>query len=512
MVHTPILQRPLPFEQADLIGPIGTLSDPPRLTDRLVMAGDFPDPTVVRFGDYFYMTATTAEWAPVFPLYRSHDLITWEPSGSIFPKPPVWAEGNFWAPELIVDRGRLICCYTARARGGVLSVALASTTDIDVPFTDHGPLVAQAQGSIDGLVVRDENERLYLVWKEDGNAFKNATPIWAQPLREDLLDVEGEMVEIMRNDTKWEGCLVEGSAIERHGDYFYMFFAGNGCCGKCCTYATGVARAKNLLGPWEKHPANPILRKSALWRCPGHGTTVEHEGRHFLLHHAYHESSHEYVGRQPMLSEYTYQDGWPAFLTGRPGAPFELSAAESELRDDFMGTELSQAWHWPALLEPRKQQQYGSFYLGGSYVGVGAMVAQRTLSGNYTAETRVPLQATAWAGLAAIGDSSNAIAIMTRKRIVQLVKVQNGVHSVLAQKALPARTTVLYLRLQVEEGHKYTLSFRPFDDTDFTPLQEEGKYVDGTYLPPWDRGVRIGLTSFGPETSEARFTEFYLKN
>ena len=512
MVQHNRLQRPLPFQEADLAANIGTLSAPPRLTDRLVMAGDFPDPTVVRFGEFFYMSATTAEWAPVFPLYKSSDLISWAPAGSVFPQPPVWAEGNYWAPELIVDRGRLICCYTARAKNGVLSVGLASTTDINIPFTDHGPIVAQAQGSIDGLVVRDENERLYLVWKEDGNAFKNATPIWAQPLQEDLLAVTDEPVEIMRNDTKWEGCLVEGSAIERHGAYFYMFFAGNGCCGKCCTYATGVARSKQLLGPWEKHPGNPILRKSTLWRCPGHGTTVQHEGRHYLMHHAYHESSHEYVGRQPMLSEFVYRDGWPAFTTGKPGAGFELTPQEQHITDDFMGTQLSAAWHWPALHPPRVQQQYGSLYVGGSYVGVGNILAQRTVSGAYTAQVMVPIQAQAWAGIAAIGDSNNAIGVMTRKRKVQLVKVQNGVHSVLAQRELPARTTMLYMRLEVQNGHSYTLSYRPYDQQEWIPLLDYNQPVDGTYLPPWDRGIRIGLTSFGAETTEARFKEFTVVN
>ncbi|RZK50075.1 MAG: hypothetical protein EOO59_16065, partial [Hymenobacter sp.] len=48
-----------------------------------------------------------------------------------------------------------------------------------------------------------------------------------------------------------------------------------------------VARAKNLLGPWEKYARNPILTKNDTWTCPGHGTAIERNGHWYMLHHAY---------------------------------------------------------------------------------------------------------------------------------------------------------------------------------------------------------------------------------
>ncbi|HEY0770992.1 MAG TPA: family 43 glycosylhydrolase, partial [Sphingobacteriaceae bacterium] len=50
----------------------------------LVMPGDFPDPSVAKIGDSYWATATTSNWAPVFPLLQSKDLVHWELKGHVF--------------------------------------------------------------------------------------------------------------------------------------------------------------------------------------------------------------------------------------------------------------------------------------------------------------------------------------------------------------------------------------------------------------------------------------------
>ena len=197
---------------------------------------------------------------------------------------PRWAARNFWAPEIQEDRGRFFVYYTARKRGGPLCVAVATATRPAGPYTDHGPLVCQEVGSIDAFFVRDENNRPYLIWKEDGNDRNQPTPIWAQRLAESGTRLIGRRTEILRNDAPWEKHVVEGTFIVRRGGWFYHFYSGNACCGRECNYALGVARARKLLGPWEKNPQNPILAANENWRCPGHGSIVSTpDGRDFSL-------------------------------------------------------------------------------------------------------------------------------------------------------------------------------------------------------------------------------------
>src|SRR5690606_18424283 len=114
---------------------------------------------------------------------------------------------------------------------------------------------------------------------------------WIQEMNEERTALIGEKKELFRNDADWEKNLVEGVSLMRHGDYIYAFYAGAGCCGTGCTYQGGVARAKNLLGPWEKYDKNPVLVNSGEWICPGHGTPIEKDGKFYFMYHAYNAHS-----------------------------------------------------------------------------------------------------------------------------------------------------------------------------------------------------------------------------
>ena len=74
-----------------------------------VQAGDYPDPSVIRVGKDFYATATSSEWAPEYPILHSRDLVNWKVVGVVFPRRPEWSVGNYWAPEIWQENGKIIC-------------------------------------------------------------------------------------------------------------------------------------------------------------------------------------------------------------------------------------------------------------------------------------------------------------------------------------------------------------------------------------------------------------------
>jgi beta-xylosidase len=112
----------------------------------------------VRLGDTYWAIATSGEWSPQFPLFRSDDLVHWQHAGAIFPMQPAWAEGSFWAPERVHDEisGRLFAWYVARERGGPLCIAVA-TADPGRPIHRSWPLVCEPDGSIDPCFARNEH-------------------------------------------------------------------------------------------------------------------------------------------------------------------------------------------------------------------------------------------------------------------------------------------------------------------------------------------------------------------
>jgi beta-xylosidase len=494
-----------------------------------VAAGDFPDPTVIRVGRDYWATATTSEWGPEYPILHSRDLVNWEAVGVIFKKRPAWAGGSFWAPELAHDGGRFFLYYTARKKGGPLCVAVATASSPKGPYTDRGPLVCQEVGSIDPFVAADERGRRFLFWKEDGNSVSKPTIIWVQRLSPDGTRLVGERREMLRNDQPWEkhatlpyGDLVEGPAIVRRGGWFYMFYSGNFCCARDCNYAMGVARARSLLGPWEKNPANPILAGNDNWRCPGHGTVIEDaRGRHWLLYHGMHPKDFVYVGRQALLDEVTWgPDDWPSINGGR--GPSASAAAPQAARaqkaapgfyDDFTRAALDPLWQWPGADVPDYQFTRGKLVIAPKGAADGnpaaAVIARPTTSGDYVATAVVDLRGmtgSETAGLSAYGDAENALGVSVDRQGGTILwrREKNALTSNAvagpadAQRRPPA---VVHLRMTAREGHLYRFAA----SADGRTWRDLGGEVNGAYLPPWDRGVRVALVAGGARGAAGRF-------
>ncbi|MCC9166901.1 family 43 glycosylhydrolase [Pontibacter harenae] len=488
-----------------------------------VLPGDYADPSVVRVGNDYWATATSSEWAPLYPILHSTNLVDWETVGHVFPdKLPDWAEAHFWAPEIAYEDGRYYIYYTAKKKGGNLCVGVASASSPTGPYTDHGPLVCQEVGSIDGFEVRDENGDLYLVWKEDGNSKGLPTPIWAQRMNEERTALTGEMFEMFRNDPgTWEGGLVEGPAIVKRGDYFYTFYAGDKCCGRECTYGVGVARAKSLRGPWEKYENNPIMMQNEEWKCPGHGTVVtDQNGNDYFLYHAYNTKSFVYPGRQGLLDKINWgEDGWPHFENHSPAitaqVPTGNGSADLNANEEFNTGELSNTWQWPVGQQTSytlNSSNNGQLKLQASPEKLGTVLGKRTEQANYTATTALNtsgLAQGAMAGLTAIGDPDNAVGVALSNNEIVLWSVRGGTMKTIDKAAAPTGETV-QLQLKTQDGDQMQFAWST-DGTNWNTLNN-GQAVDASYLPPWDRGVRVGLNAKGPANATAAFDWFRVKD
>lgn len=480
-----------------------------------ILSGDYADPSVIRVGDTYWASATSSEWAPQFPLLRSKDLLQWEQVGSLFQTPPSWSEANYWAPELVADKGRYFVLYTAKKKGGPLCVAVATATQPQGPYTDHGPLTCQEVGSIDGAMIRDENDKLFLVWKEDGNSRSLPTPLWAQPLSEDGTQLTGEKTALLVNDVPWEGQLIEAPYVLRRNGWFYLFYGGSGCCGRDCNYAIGVARSRTLLSGWEKNPLNPIMRNNASFRCPGHGSVVtDAQGLDYFLYHAYRATDTVYVGRQGMLDLIQWgEDGWPT-INSRRGPGGKVLSKTVAFSDDFTGTALATGWQWPNARPSTMSLAGGMLTLAPDAAraadSLGAIVARSTNTGDYTAETVLDvsgLTAGTAAGLAAVGDPENAIGIALKGDKVEVWNRRGNTQNQVAEVPAPtAADGKPHLRMTAKEGHLFQFAV----SADGTTWTDVGGEQNGDFLPPWDRGVRVGLTAGGAAGASARFESLRL--
>ena len=104
-----------------------TRSDSPKATARAtrtytnpVYAGSMPDPSVIRYGGFYYAFGTTgSERTPdgrIFTLLRSRNLVDWENLGGALTPPSPNPRVQYWAPEATVSDGKFYLYY---AMGGI---------------------------------------------------------------------------------------------------------------------------------------------------------------------------------------------------------------------------------------------------------------------------------------------------------------------------------------------------------------------------------------------------------
>ncbi len=486
----------------------------PCLYQNPVIDGEFPDPTVIRVGHDYYAMATAAEWEPLFSIAQSADLVHWRFVGAVFDERPQWSTGSYWAPELVEHAGRFYVYYTARSRQGPLCVAVAIAERVTGPYRDHGPLVCQEAGSIDAAHFVDAEGRRYLLWKEDGNSRRLPTPIWLQRLDTDGTTLVGAARELIRNDARWEGKVVEGPYLLQRAGWYYLFYSGGNCCGEWCDYALGVARARSLEGPWEKDPRNPILSGTDEFRCPGHGTLVsDEEGRVFLLYHAYSARDFLRGGRFALLDEVVWgEDAWPSINhaqgpTVLADRPRSAGPADRAHVDRFGSGALDAGWQWPIGRRP----QIGFDPADGGWLELRApqgsadataVLGYRSPPGIYSATALIDLSRLAQgstAGLGVYASDAQSLRLVADGSRLQLWSRERNVDLLLASVAVAAPRLELRLVRTPEAGFRF--AYRP-DGGDWRPIITAGG-VDAVHKP--NALTRIALFATGSAAPGARF-------
>jgi xylan 1,4-beta-xylosidase len=480
-------------------------STPPSFSNPVV-AGQYADPTVLRDGDTYYLSATSRSWAPLFPLLRSTDLVHWERLPGALPAAPAWASAPFWAPELVRwdDETRLY--YTARPRRDIHApcIGVARAPAPAGPFTDAGaPLLCPPDGAIDPYVAPDAHGNPYLIYRR----FNGDGGIWAQQLRADGLAVTGPERLLMAVGPEDEG-VVEGPAVIEHEGSFFLTFATRNCCRPPCDYVQAVARADALLGPYVRAPAL-ALTGTRQARCPGHGTPVEDPaGGAWFLHHAVLADDPVNARRNVFLEPLHWGlDGWPVLGdAGRPllraaAPPGRATAGPVPLTPKLAGPALDPGWEWLWDRPARAVQRGGRLLLGGDPRGV---VLARQVTG---AVVRAEVRATARGctpGLAAVqGGEAAGEAIGVERLADGRVRVWRGTAGAgpgrtLATVRPPGRPgAAATLALTVRDSRLVRLSVRAGGRT--VPLG------GAVATKPNRRVLRLALTCRGARGGQAAF-------
>jgi beta-xylosidase len=159
--------------------------------------------------------------------------------------------------------------------------------------------------------VRDADEALWLIYKNDGNCCSMGTRFYMRQMSEDGLTFAGDEIEVegVVNNRPWEGRVVEAPTIWFQDDTYYLFFSANDYAS--AFYAVGYATSSELTGPYEDAEENPILKseRGGPGFGPGHQTLIEdRDGDLWMVYHAWEKT---FSKRQVWIDEVVFEDGKP---------------------------------------------------------------------------------------------------------------------------------------------------------------------------------------------------------
>jgi hypothetical protein len=294
-----------------------------------VIAGFYPDPSICRVGDDYYLAASSFEYFPGVPLFHSRDLIHWEQLGNILDRPSqletgIGASRGIYAPTLRFHDGRfwLVTTNVSQAKGQLIVTA----EDPRGPWTD--PVFVEDAGGIDPDLAWDLDGRCYLTWTTSAGIMQASV----DPVAGILLEEPRRM---------WSGTGLqwpEAPHLYHREGWWYLLIAEGGT---ERGHSVSIARSRSITGPFEGAPGNPIFSHRST-REPiqnvGHSDLVElPDGTWaavFLGVRArggtplYHTN-----GRETFLAGITWSDGWPTYDETR----YDVPAVDHSFTDDLAG-------------------------------------------------------------------------------------------------------------------------------------------------------------------------------
>jgi xylan 1,4-beta-xylosidase len=295
-----------------------------------ILPGFYPDPSICRVGDEYYLVSSTFEYFPAVPLFHSRDLKTWRQIGNVLNRPEqfrprgsiVGASGGIYAPTLRHHDGRfwLITTDVDDMANGQL---LVTATDPEGPWSD--PI------RFPGLVGIDPD----LAWDDQGTCFLTYSEWTNGGIVQAAVDPEtGVVLEGPR--PLWSGTGMnnpEGPHLFQRDSWWYLLIAEGGT---HTGHSISVARAPHPTGPFESAPHNPVLsHRSTRYelQATGHADLVERpDGTWAAVHLGIRQSGSfprfHVNGRETFLAEVDWKDGWPHIGTHLDGAGPDTHAFE----------------------------------------------------------------------------------------------------------------------------------------------------------------------------------------
>ena len=495
-----------------------------------ILAGFYPDPSVCRKGDTYYLVNSSFSFFPGVPIFTSKDLVNWKQLGNVLdresqlPLTHQRVSGGIYAPDITYNKNnQTFYMITTNVGAGNFFV---KTKDPAKGWSE--PIYLHKINGIDPSMFFDQDGKGYIV--HNAPVMGKADYEGQRAIRIFRFDVKGDSIigeptEIVRGGTHVteKPIWIEGPHLFRVGKFYYLMCAEGGT---GSMHSEVIFRAKNPMGPWEEFSGNPILTQRSgldparedIVTSTGHADLVQAPRGDwwavFLGCRPYEDDFYN-TGRDTYLLPVTWKDGWPTILEKGKVLPTvvnkenldpmtpnkSLTTGNFSYTDRFNGTKLDMRWIF--LRNPKD----GFYSLGDNGLSIHPLpvnISQKeSLSAifcrqqhtTFTAETQLnfsPSSSKDLAGLALLqNEEYNFVfgkTIIGGKPSVVLMRAEKN-NVIIGSAPLAGNDATSPLRLKIEGNGRYYDFYYAISDGSWQPL---ARGVDAINLSTGRSGGFIG--------------------
>jgi len=504
-----------------------------------ILPGFYPDPSICRVGDDYYLVTSTFEYFPGLPIFHSRDLVHWRQIGHVLNRPSqlpldgVRPSGGLYAPTIRYSNGVFYVINTLVDGLTKAGNFIVTATDPAGPWSE--PYWLESAPGIDPSLFFDDGHVWYVGNRPAMQSqYRGHREIWLQELDLQTMRLIGEPYVL--GDGAAKGAVwAEAPHIYKVNDYYYLMIAEGGT---GHNHAVTIAHSKAITGPYQPNPRNPIMTHRHLGLDypivgTGHADLVETQtGEWWMVLLAMRPYGGYFynLGRETFLVPVRWEEDWPIVSPGIGRVEFSYPTPNLPDHrwpsvpacDNFDRQTL--AWQWNFLRTPR--HEFWSLSERPGYLRLHlrperlseqtnpSFVGRRQQHIHFVAQTALeftPETEQECAGIALVQNKDfYFLFVITRQAepVVRLIKRERGVEGTLAEQRVDAGR--LYLKVEAhEQAYSFYVAIRP---DEWYPLAQN---VDGRILSTPVAGGFVGTyiamyaSSNGlPSTNSADFDWF----
>lgn len=226
-----------------------------------ILSGFYPDPSICRVDDTFYMVNSSFEWFPGLPIHKSKDLVNWQKIGhglyrsdQIVYKDGLKNSNGIFAPSIRYHEGTFYIITTMVGQKGNFIITAKNPSG---PWSN--PMWIKDAPGIDPSLFWDEDGRCYYtgagIIDKTQSEWPGKNGVWMQEIDPDKGILIGEKKQLTyghASNARW----AEGPHLFKiNGEYVLLIGEG----GTSEFHAVTIFNSKNIWGPYIPNHANPIM-------------------------------------------------------------------------------------------------------------------------------------------------------------------------------------------------------------------------------------------------------------